>query len=321
MSTKKNQALHFPLHFKKLEIDDKSLVEKYLSKYDRIHSDASFADLFCGRDRYKYEWCICCDFFIMRFISDDDKQVYLQPIGEGDIAAIIKVLEKDFELRGLPLILSGLTPKFVSYMKTSLPGWEFAADRRFSDYIYLADDLKYLKGRKYHSRRRLIKQFSSRYEFRYEELKPSMFADCMELENMWLGRKLAAENCSQSSRLEKDLRDEQLYIKNAFRYYDELSFFGGAIYADDRLIAFTFGTAITDEVFCICIEKADTDYIGVSAEIQNQFVSHLPENFKYVNAQWDCGIPGLRLIKEIYHPVFMVEEVIGRKLPPVKLRT
>lgn len=74
------------------------------------------------------------------------------------------------------------------------------------------------------------------------------------------------------------------------------------MFADGRLIAFTYGAAVTTDTFDVCIEKADRQTEGAFAIINQQFAQHLPEQFVYLNREDDMGIAGLRKAKLSYHP-------------------
>ena len=54
----------------------------------------------------------------------------------------------------------------------------------------------------------------------------------------------------------------------------------------------------------ILIEKADIDYPGLYAVINQKFLEHEWAGTKLVNREEDMGVEGLRKAKQSYHPVF-----------------
>ena len=56
----------------------------------------------------------------------------------------------------------------------------------------------------------------------------------------------------------------------------------------------------------IHIEKANTDYDGSYAMINQQFAEHCWSEYTYINREEDMGLPGLRKAKESYHPHKMI---------------
>ena len=77
---------------------------------------------------------------------------------------------------------------------------------------------------------------------------------------------------------------------------------GGSIFVEGRMVAFTYGAAVTTDTFDICVEKADRHVEGAFSIINQQFAEHLPEQYIYLNREEDMGISGLRQSKLSYHP-------------------
>ena len=68
----------------------------------------------------------------------------------------------------------------------------------------------------------------------------------------------------------------------------------------------------------ICVSKAFADIQGAYPMINQQFVIHEMEDFKYVNREDDAGEEGLRKSKLSYRPVFMVDKGVLRLKSEVK---
>ena len=86
-------------------------------------------------------------------------------------------------------------------------------------------------------------------DFRYENLTRDRFAECMQLEREW--RRAHEGHTSE-------LCAEQRAMQRAFDHFEELEMLGGCIYVGDKLVAFTFGSAVNDHTFDTHVEKADT---------------------------------------------------------------
>ncbi len=54
----------------------------------------------------------------------------------------------------------------------------------------------------------------------------------------------------------------------------------------------------------IIIEKADIDYPGLYAVINQKFLEKEWAHTKLVNREEDMGVEGLRKAKESYHPIY-----------------
>ncbi len=289
------------IKFKPLEIEDKAIIDSFTLKSECRNCDMSFANIFCWRAFHKSHWAIVDGFLVIRFIIDGKEQVgYMQPIGEGSFFHILPLLAEDAMLNfNQRLRMYGLCREGRKVI-TDANGKEFAFDdnRALSDYIYLREDLLSLTGRRYQPKRNHFNRFSSTYNYRYEELTPQHFADCMALEKQW--REARGANGDDEA-----IYYEELALKEAFENWDALQLKGGVIYVDDKLAAFTYGSPINYDTFDCHIEKADTKFEGIFAAINKLFASSIGEEFTYINREEDMGLEGLRRSKLSYYPTLL----------------
>ncbi len=309
------------MFFKKLSIEDKSVFKSYLEGLSYDHCDYSFDDSFCWQHLWQMYWCVEKGFLILKNVSEIyDTVEYVQPIGNGDFSPLIPLLEADAQAHGKPLALIDMTPEGVDCVRNSFPGFGFAPDRTYANYLYRADDLRLLSGKHYQAKRNHIHKFTSEYDYCYVELTPELFDDCLALETDWQHVKTIKGEGISEGELKEELSDEQKMIRQAFDNWNELSLTGGAIYVGDKMVAFTFGSPINDHVFCVHIEKADISYDGAFTVINQQFVEHLPRQYTLINREDDAGLPGLRKSKLSYHPVKFAEKITGRRLTDTELQ-
>lgn len=102
-----------------------------------------------------------------------------------------------------------------------------------------------------------------------------------------------------------------------FEHWEELDSVGGCIFVDGQMAAFTFGAKINDTTFDVCVEKADTNYDGIYAVINRDFVRSLPPNFIFINREEDLGITGLRQAKLSYHPSILLHKYSAMERQPL----
>lgn len=252
----------------------------------------SFANIFCWQDSYHSQIALWQGWLLVRF-TIDGHTAYMQPIGEGDICAVVEVLAADAQSLGEPLRLYGLNDQWQSELERLFPQrFAFYASPDNADYIYLASDLATLAGRRYQPKRNFINRFVSRYNYRFEPLTADNLEDALYLNAVW---------CRQKGVSSTDA--EQLALSRAFDSFFELNLEGWILYADGSPCAFAVGSAVNYDTFCIHIEKSDIDVEGAGAMINNLTAVELAARYKYINREDDLGLEGLRRAKQSYYPV------------------
>lgn len=310
MVRRRNRAM---IEFRPVRLEDRATIERFTMSSDITNCDLSFANMFCWQEVYHSAWAIVDGFLVIRFhIDGGDRLGYMQPVGEGDCARIIPALREDAHAHGQRLRIIGLTDRGREMIRQMHIGqFTFESDRALEDYVYAADDLRNLPGRRYQPKRNHINRFMAEYpDYRYEELTPDRFDECMQLEREW--RRNHEGHTSE-------LCAEQRAMQRAFAHFAELGMTGGCIYVGERMVAFTYGSAVNDHTFDTHVEKADTDYDGAFTVINCLFARHLPERFTLINREEDLGIEGLRRAKLSYHPAVIQHKFTAIHLHPDEL--
>ncbi len=89
------------------------------------------------------------------------------------------------------------------------------------------------------------------------------------------------------------LKRETCAVKSALENYEYLRLTGGLLRAEGKVVAFTFGSPVTEDTFVVHVEKAFADIHGAYQMINQQFVTNELEGYTYVNREDDVGDPGL----------------------------
>ena len=301
------------IEFKPVRLDDRAAIERYTMPSGICNCDLAFANMYCWQSVFHSAWAEIDGFLVIRFQIDGGERIgYMQPIGEGDFAPIIPCLRGDAHAHGQRLRIIGLTDEGREMIRRMHVGeFAFESDRALEDYIYNADDLRNLTGRRYQPKRNHINRFTAEYpDYRYEELTPDRFEECMALEREW--RKTHEGHTSE-------LCAEQRAMHRAFEHFDKLGLIGGCVYVGEQLAAFTYGSAVNNHTFCTHVEKADTEFDGAFTIINKLFAQHLPPHFTLINREEDLGLNGLRQAKLSYHPAYLLHKFMGIHLHPDEL--
>jgi hypothetical protein len=253
---------------------------------------------------YNTKFAVIDNFLVFKFWLHG-RVSYMMPVGQGDPEKeLIEKLIEDSQLEGEPLRLMGVCQGMKKRLNDILPGkFEFTTNRDYSDYIYLRSDLATLTGKKFQSKRNHINRFKKEYTYKYVPITPDRVQECLYLEAEWC----KANDCDKQD----GTGNERQAIVFALEHFEELGLSGGILYANDKIVAFTFGMPINKETFGVHVEKADTTVDCAYAMINFEFANHIPETFTYINREEDLGIEGLRKAKLSYQPETILEKFVA----------
>jgi hypothetical protein len=291
------------IRFQQLTLSDKAVFDKYLHlrRYDSAHFN--FTNLFMWRKPYNIEWAEEDGVLFVRAVWEEE-HFALPPFcaPEADWKGTLDKLIGHFAAEGWPLVIMGAETAVTELLTAAKPDFfTVESDRDNFDYVYLAEDLIALKGRKYHGKKNHINSFKREYpDYEYHPLTKDLAEDCIQMAIEWCEKK----NCDDDG----TLKCERDAIVEALRNMDKLDFVGGVILLNGKVQAFSFGEQINEDTAVIHVEKGDPDIRGLYPIINQEFCLNAWHNMTYINREEDMGIEGLRKAKESYHPVKMIEK-------------
>ena len=287
--------------FDKLNLNQKEPLNRYLLKADKQSCEYSFANLFLwGRKKVAEQ-----DGFLLLESQFDRKNVYIFPVGTGDLKTALDALIHDAQMRGICCCLAALTEEECRLVEQLYPGkFCFYCDRDSYDYVYAIDDLADLKGRKFQKKRNHLNRFRQEHpEAEILPLDERTRVAAFQLAEQWYHDHCAADP-DHDHHLEHDA------LHRAFAFYPQLGMEGVVLVEKGKILAFAMGSRLNHDTFDIHFEKA-LDIDGAYAAINQGFASYLREKYpdvKWLNREDDMGIAGLRKAKLSYCPHHMVEK-------------
>nr|WP_297174090.1 phosphatidylglycerol lysyltransferase domain-containing protein [uncultured Agathobaculum sp.] len=287
------------LPFREISMEDKQEFEACSAHYNYYLCEHCFVDMYMWRNHYATQICFRNGFALVRMTPlDGGPDCYLAPIGEGNLGDALDALEADATERGIPLRIVSVAEPMIERIEAVRPGkYDFIHDSEDGDdYIYLAEKLRTLSGKKLQSKRNLVNRFKAAYEGRwsYEDMTGQNTKDAFGYHIRWCKQNGCAEN--------RDFQGETCAIVQALHYFDRLNLRGGLLRLDGEVIAFTFGCKAAPDLYVVQIEKADHSIPGAYQMINQQFVLHNCGDVEYVNREEDLGLEGLRKAKKSYYP-------------------
>ncbi len=286
------------LDFRSIKLEDKPLLESFLKNSKEVSCENTFVNLYVWQKAYNNKIAISGDTLFIRY-GDEGDESYRFPIG-GDFEKGLKMIIDHCEEKS-PTFWNPINEEFSSLPKWFTEKYDMLPARDSFDYIYLTSDLAELSGKKYHSKRNHISAFSKKYNWRYEEITPENTEKIMECAKEWYSQ--------NEDRLDRFALCEQEGIYTVLQNTKSLDVTGGAIFIEDKAVAFTLGCPINDSIFDIFAEKALPEFSGAYAVINNEFAKRLL-SYKYLNREDDMGLEGLRRAKLSYRPNVILEKYV-----------
>lgn len=262
----------------------------------------NFITLYMWQTVYDFHFTTTENFMVVFGVKDGELFAIQPYCKEEHFEDAMIYIEETFRLVNQKVEFKAVTLEVLDKINALYPNrftWETSRDD--SDYIYEAEKLRTLAGRKMHSKKNHLNAFLKEYaeRFIYKRLERNDFDDCIKLAEKW----------AFSREKDQNLIGESLAIKKVFRNYSKFSKIKvGGIYIDNQLEAFTFGDYLNPDMALIHIEKANPDIRGLYTAINKFFLENEFPDVEFVNREDDLGIEGLRAAKLSYKPLKLVDK-------------
>jgi hypothetical protein len=280
----------FP-EFKPIDLKDRAVIESCILRHPSPVCELNFGNLFLWRsfERSKFTFihgnlCILC-------APPSEPAYFLPPIGGERIE---ETLEACFSFAPrISRAPEGLASSFGRRFRCE-------PDRDNFDYVYRAEDLIYLKGKKYDGKRNRIRKFERSRCYNYLSLSSEHLEGCRRLVDEWIRAKALTNGFITHV--------WRQVIEEAFLHFASLGLVGGVIEVEGRIAAFSIGERFSADTAVIHIEVAHPEFDGLSQLMNREFSKNAWSDCRFINREQDNGNPGLRRAKTSYHPHHMVKK-------------
>ncbi len=296
------------LEFRDLGLRDREILKPVFKRLQPEISDRSFTNLFMWQDFYKIKLARHRGNILLYASSTTtpEKEFFFPPLGSEGISRTIQTCFDYLKDRGAIPIIRRASEQFVQDNHQALNDFQVERDNDISDYIYRAEDLISLKGRRYHGQRNFISRFKRSYHYSVEEIEPANIEECMAFCDAWLANKTDAfVQRGMTEQAFTFLRAETSATKKTLRYFEALELTGIAIRIDGRLVAITIGELLNRDTALIHVEKCNHTFLGLSQFISQEFCRLYWSGCKFINRMEDLGIESLRKAKIALGPHHM----------------
>jgi hypothetical protein len=294
------EAFFTGCEFSGLKLEDLSSLTEFLNKNPQRLTGYTFATLAAWRPFFHYEWTFAEPglLLISCLLDHDPHRHLLQPVGLLTPGAAKKLQAWTASL-SYPLRIIGVSDVFLKENPALAQFFEISEDRAVSNYLYTADALARLPGRKYSKKRNLLSQASGLYRWSCERLNSGRIERCFDVLDSILKE--------EQPRVEGMLQRELAALEYTLRHFNEFGQQGLLISIDDRPVAFSIFEAISSTTVAIHFERALRSYKGLYQVINCETAKVIAaQGFQFINREEDLGDAGLRDAKMSYHPVEII---------------
>ena len=284
------------LEFKTPDLKDIKALQKFLVKEPELSCETNFTNLIIWHKHYNTVYYYDEKTLIFRMFENEN---FIFSIPYGDVVYGVSLIIEYCKEKNLKVKFWACEGERLNKFKSKFSDFDVSPERDSFEYIYSRDDLAFLKGKKYHSKRNHISNFSKNYNWEYEDLKKENIPEIMYFADKWY-----------QEATDETLISERKALGLLLNNMDKLNVKGGMIRVDGRIVAFTLGTPINSMIFDIHYEKADKDFLTAYAVINREFALNELGNYKYINREDDLGIEGLRKAKLSYKPQMLLQKYV-----------
>ncbi|NLA87866.1 MAG: DUF2156 domain-containing protein, partial [Clostridiales bacterium] len=160
------------MDFKALGLEHIELLRPYFANNFCRICDCTIGGTFIWRDLFQTEYAIFEDILYLKVKYLTGDIAFTPPIGEScpESEAYDRIIGYCRELGVTPRICA-VSQHRMERIKTLYPDAETYTDRAWSDYLYAADDIKNLAGRRYSGQRNHINRFLREHtDWRFEKI-------------------------------------------------------------------------------------------------------------------------------------------------------
>lgn len=281
---------------------------KYLRCQKSRFCDYTPGIIHMWRGLYRNDYTVYEDVLIYKALYDRG-YYFSVPICCCRISKVLDAVEEYAKAHDIPLRFWAMTEEGVRILRE-----RYGADRvqaeaseDWADYLYRAEDIRSLAGRKYAGQRNHINRFKKEYgEYAFE---PITADNLEEAKNFF-------DQCSaESIRETETAQEEDIRARELLDYLDVLKLDAGVIRTNGKIVGLSIGERFLDTLY-VHVERADRNYLGSYQVLVQEFARYYAdETIQYINREEDDGQEGLRRSKQSYHPCELLQKYAVEILP------
>lgn len=292
------------LNFKPITHADIEEIFPFLAMEKGRTTDFSYAGILMWVDYFKYEYAIYEDTLFIKGVVENDitTPAFSLPIGKLKLKDSIEKIREYCRENNISPVLSAVPEYAIDELEEA--GIESINPLNdWGDYLYDAQMLSTLSGKKMSKKRNHVNKFNTLYPDHRMELLDSSNADraidfMSIIDEEGDNSPMAIEERRMTRKLLQMIKEGDIRLE------------GAILMVGDELAAFTIGDVKNDTLF-VHVEKASRAFEGSYEKINKEYAALMCERhpeIQYINREDDSGDEGLRFAKQSYHPVDILKK-------------
>lgn len=170
------------LCFKRIELTDKPKIDEFLARSNFRGCEYTFGNNFVWRNIYNVEICFTEDFYFCKQGMGGQTR-FIYPAGSGGLKKAVELIAQYARENDLPQVMIA-NKDVTQQLCEAFPEANAKLNRDYCDYVYLAEELENLKGKKYHGKRNHLNRFYEN-DWSFEPITAQNLAECAEMNKRW----------------------------------------------------------------------------------------------------------------------------------------
>lgn len=297
--------------FKKLSLNDKSIIERYTKSFPP-YSDYYFFSLWSYNTENSISYTILHNNLVVKFQEYSGDGYFYSFIGRNKIEHTVAELITLAHRHRLPAVLKLVPEECIALEAIQTLGetFSFVEDEDNFDYILSVEKIALMRGAKLHQKKKQLKKFLRSYDYyvKYCSLpNRKVHMDILAILYKWY-----SQTKEERAKNECEVRA----IQRTLRYASHFSLVAACVYVDNKIRGFTIFEQVNSKYAILSFQKADKEYEGIFEFLNFSVAQYLhKKGCMYMNIEQDLGIPGLRQAKRKYDPSFLKKYSIFPKQP------
>ncbi len=273
-----------------IQFEQKSRVEQIRNVFSHELSSHAFASLYLWKNYMDLKLYLGENFFTVK-CDGRGKNVWFFPCGDDEKK--IKFLEQHLEEEGFSLCY--LREKDKVFLEQFFPArFQIDLEEEASEYLYDREEYEAISGGKFSNMRKQIRRLKKEHTIEVEKL-------CEE--NIGIAWEILHGGIYVPGGRKSSVRKVMDVAEDALQNRKELDLDGILVFVDCLAQSLVLGFPLTKDTVDGCMECSNTAVRGLSYFAKRAFFLSSEEQYRYMNAEEDLGLPGLRMAKRNMAPV------------------